>query len=99
MFLAISCFSVSNDLDDSVRAAFQRRPHKVDEASGFIRMEVANPSDNPKEFWLLTWWRDVASFQAWHKSHAYRDSHVGIPKGLKLDPAATRIMHFEVFAQ
>lgn len=99
MFLAISRFSVSNDLDESVRVAFQQRPHKVDEASGFIRMEVANPCDNPKEFWLLTWWLDAASFHAWHKGHSYRESHVGIPKGLKLDPAASRIMYFEIVAQ
>lgn len=99
MFLAISRFNVSNDLDESVREAFRQRPHQVDEAPGFIRMEVANPCDSPKEFWLLTWWRDAASFHAWHKSHAYRDSHTGIPKGLKLDPEATRIMHFDVFAQ
>lgn len=99
MFLAISRFNVSNDLDESVREAFRQRPHRVDDASGFIRMEVANPCDNPKEFWLLTWWRDAASFHAWHKSHAYRGSHTGIPKGLKLDPEATRIMHFDVVAQ
>lgn len=99
MHLVISRFSVRNDLDEDVRAAFRRRPHRVDDAPGFLRMEVANPEDNPKEFWLLTWWRDAASFQAWHRSHAYHDSHEGVPKGLKLDPAATRIMHFEVIAQ
>ena len=40
------------------------RPHQVDSAPGFIRMEVANPGGDPKEFWLLTWWRDAASFDA-----------------------------------
>lgn len=99
MFLAISQFQVSNDHDEAVREAFQRRPHKVDEAPGFIRMEVAHPCDDRKAFWLLTWWRDAASFHAWHKSHAYRDSHSGIPKGLKLDPGATRMQYLEVFAQ
>ena len=55
MFLALSCFAVLNDLDDSVREAFRQRPHRVDKVPGFIRMEVANPCDDVKEFWLLTW--------------------------------------------
>lgn len=31
--------------------------------------------------------------------HAYRESHQGIPKGLKLDPKRTRMMRLEVVAQ
>ena len=54
MFLSISRFSVANDLDDAVRAAFVQRAHQVDAAPGFIRMEVANASDDAKAFWLLT---------------------------------------------
>lgn len=98
MFLAISRFAVTNGLEASVREAFRMRPHKVDAAPGFIRMEVANPSDDPAEFWLLTWWQDEASFKAWHHSHAYHESHQGMPKGLKLDPERSKIMHFKVFA-
>lgn len=99
MFLALSCFAVLNDLDEPVREAFRQRPHLVDNVPGFIRMEVANPCDDAKEFWLLTWWQDEASFRSWHRSHAYHDSHAGMPKGLKLDPGRTRIRHFDVFAE
>ncbi len=98
MFLSVSHFTVANDLDGKVREAFCQRPHLVDDAPGFIRMEVANPCDDAKEFWLLTWWKDEASFATWHRSHAYKEAHLGIPKGLKLDPAKTRVMGFEVFA-
>ena len=99
MFLAVSRFMVANELDAAVREAFANRPHKVDAAPGFIRMEVASPTDDPKEFWLLTYWQDEASFDAWHGSHLYRDAHQGIPKGLKLDPAGTRLMRLSVFAK
>ena len=99
MFLAISRFSVANQMDDEVRQAFLHRPHKVDQTSGFIRMEVANPTDNANEFWLMTWWASQDAFQTWHHSHAYRESHQGIPKGLKLDPKRTLMMHFDVVAQ
>jgi len=99
MFLAVSRFAVANAMEEQVRDAFRLRPHLVDSARGFVRMEVANPTDNDKEFWLLTWWQDEASYQAWHHSHAYRDSHAGIPKGLKLEPSRTRMMYFQVVAQ
>lgn len=99
MFLAISRFSVANDLDEQVREAFRQRPHHVDSAPGFIRMEVANPADDENEFWLLTWWRREEDFHSWHRSHAFRASHSGMPKGLKLDPARTRMMYFKVVAQ
>lgn len=99
MFLAISRFAIANGMEQDVRDAFRQRPHYVDSAHGFIRMEVANPADNDQEFWLLTWWLEEKNFQAWHRSHAYRDSHEGMPKGLKLDPKRTKMMYFHVVAQ
>lgn len=99
MFLAISRFAVANAMEDDVREAFRQRPHHVDSAQGFIRMEVANPTGNNQEFWLLTWWQEEKDFQTWHRSHAYRDSHAGMPKGLKLNPQRTKMMYFQVVAQ
>ena len=94
-FLAVSKFKVANGMSEEVRAAFAARPHLVDDAPGFVRMEVFRPVDDHDEFWLLTWWRDEASFREWHHGHLYRDSHKGIPRGLKLDPAATQLRFFE----
>jgi hypothetical protein len=39
----------------------------------------------------MTQWSDIESFQVWHKSEAHKLSHCGIPKGLRLDPAHTRL--------
>ncbi|MCM2340784.1 MAG: antibiotic biosynthesis monooxygenase [Rhodoferax sp.] len=86
-------------MDEDVRQAFLQRPHNVDQVPGFIRMEVANPTDNTNDFWLMTWWTDQRAFDDWHHSDAYRESHQGIPKGLKLDPKRTQMMHFDVVAQ
>ena len=99
MFLAISRFCVANNMDEDVSLAFRQRPHKVDQAEGFVRMEVANPTDNANEFWLMTWWTSQQAFTAWHHSHAYHESHRGIPKGLKLDPKRTLMTHLDVVAQ
>jgi heme-degrading monooxygenase HmoA len=57
-------------------------------------MDVLSPAEDEAEFWLVTYWSDETSFRAWHASHAYRESHSYIPKGLKLDPSATELRGF-----
>lgn len=94
MFVAMSSFVVANGMSDAVRDAFVNRPHLVEAAPGFVRMEVMTPLDCPDELWLLTYWRDEASFQSWHHSPAHHHSHRGIPKGLKLTPRQTQLRYF-----
>jgi len=99
MFIALSRFTIANDMTAQVREAFRARPHLVDAAAGFLGMQVMSPVENPAEIWLVTRWTDAQSYKAWHASHAYHDSHKGIPKGLKLVPKATEIRFFEMFAE
>ena len=94
-FVALSRFTVANDMAADVKAAFRNRPHLVDGAAGFVRMEVLSPQDRPQEIWLFTWWTDRASFETWHRSHLYRESHNAMPKGLKLVPQETQMRHFD----
>jgi heme-degrading monooxygenase HmoA len=95
MFTALSKFTVANDMAEQVRAAFVNRPHMVEGAPGFVRLDVISPVGEPREFWLLTYWEDEQSFKAWHHSHLYRDSHRGIPKGLKLIPRSASLTFFD----
>lgn len=95
MFIALSQFTVANEMTEQVKDAFARRPHLVEDAPGFLRLEVISPLDNRDEIWLLTYWSDEESFKAWHHSHLYHDSHKGIPKGLKLVPRSVRLRFFE----
>ncbi|WP_026464864.1 antibiotic biosynthesis monooxygenase family protein [Adhaeribacter aquaticus] len=98
MFIALSTFTIANEMSPEVREAFVNRPHLVDSAPGFQRMEVFSPQDNPNEIWLMTYWADEDSYQVWHKSHVYHDSHQGIPKGLKLVPRSAKVRFFSKFA-
>lgn len=94
-FVALSRFTVANDMADDVKEAFRRRPHLVDAAPGFVRMEVISPQDRPQEIWLITWWQDRQDFEAWHRGHLYRESHQAVPKGLKLIPDETAMRFFD----
>jgi heme-degrading monooxygenase HmoA len=98
MIVALSRFTIANDMADEVRAAFCQRPHLVDGIPGFMGMEVMSPVDHAAEIWLLTRWSDESSYRCWHRGHEYHESHKGIPKGLKLIPGSTEVRLFEVFA-
>lgn len=98
MFVAMSRFVVANQMEQEVRQAFLERPHLVDQAPGFIRMEVLNPTDNPAEFHLVTYWQDEQSWRDWYHGHHYKEAHKGIPHGLKLVPRETEIRCFHSFA-
>jgi len=95
MFIALSRFVVANGMTEQVKAAFVQRPHLVDSAPGFVRLEVLSPRDNPDEIWLLTYWTEQARYELWHRSHLYHESHKGIPKGLKLVPKSAEIRFFD----
>lgn len=97
-YVAISRFRVRNGMASDVAKAFLTRPHLVENTPGFIRLDVLTPEEDDAEFWLLTFWTDEESFRTWHHSHLYRDSHAGIPKGLKLDPTVTEVRAFRYVA-
>lgn len=97
-FVVISRFRIANETSREVRDAFRARPHLVDDASGFLGMEVLSPTSDSEEFWLLTRWSSEASYRAWHHGHTYRESHKAMPPGLKLDASRTLIMTFNSFA-
>jgi heme oxygenase (mycobilin-producing) len=82
-FTAISKFEVKNNMEREVAEAFCNRPKLVENAEGFIGLDVLTPKENPAEFWLITHWETEEHFHHWHKNHK-SESHTGIPKGLKL---------------
>jgi heme-degrading monooxygenase HmoA len=98
MFAVLSQFTVASDMGPAVKQAFRDRPHSVESAPGFLRLDVLSPENNPKELWLITYWASRTHFERWHRSHLYRESHAGIPKGLKLVPNSTRLTFFEYVA-
>ena len=93
-FVALSRFTVAH-MSDQVKQAFRERPHRVDAADGFVRMDVLSPCESLNEIWLITFWTDETCYRTWHRSHLYQESHVGIPKGLRLVPGSISIRFFE----
>jgi len=96
LILVLSTFKVANGMEAEVREAFLNRPHLVDTVTGFLGMEVLSTHSDNSIFHLLTRWTDKASFEAWHSGPLHKASHIGIPKGLKLDASHTVIQVLEV---
>ncbi len=98
MFVVLSRFTVNEEgaaTSAMVKAAFQARPHGVEDAPAFVRLDVLSPLEQPNEIWLLTYWADEAGFQSWYRSHQYQASHTSIPHGLKLQNGLTNLQFFE----
>jgi heme-degrading monooxygenase HmoA len=93
MFTAISSFEIQNGMEDEVKQAFINRPGFVEQYEGFVGLSVLSPIENPSQIWLITNWVDEVSFKTWHKKHL-KDSHKGIPKGLKLVPHSFKLRFF-----
>jgi signal transduction histidine kinase/heme-degrading monooxygenase HmoA len=91
MIAAVSRFRVANGMEADVARAFRQRPRAVEEAPGFLWLEVFVDRTDPAVYYLVTRWTDVESFERWHHSPAHRESHALIPKGLKLDASWTKI--------
>jgi len=92
MVVALSRFKVANGLEGSVAQAFLDRPHLVEGAEGFLGLEVFTAANDASIFYLHTRWTSESAFRTWHSSHAHHASHVGIPKGLKLDASFTQVV-------
>jgi heme-degrading monooxygenase HmoA len=90
MVAVFSRFTVANGMEAEVRRAFIDRPHLVETAPGFLRLELHSAADDPAKFWLLTWWESEQHFQEWHRHHRH-ESHQLMPKGLRLDPSGTEV--------
>ena len=94
-FVGMSKFVIANGMIAKVKAAFRNRPHLVDDAPGYLCIEVISPLERTEKIWLITFWADETSFRTWYHSHLYHESHRGIPTGLKLVPGETKITRFE----
>lgn len=94
MVVIISRFEVENGMEKQVKEAFKNRPKLVENANGFLKLDVLSPLDNPAEIHLITYWDTYDSFEYWHH-HQLKESHQNIPKGLKLVPKSWEITKYE----
>jgi heme-degrading monooxygenase HmoA len=89
MYVSLSRLRVGDGRVDELVAAFRRRAHLVDDADGFLGLEVWQSDRDADELVMASRWRDRPAFTAYMKSDAHRESHD------RIDPALDEIIKLE----
>src|SRR3954462_13783472 len=77
--------------------AFRGRAHLVDEADGFVDLQVWQSDRDPGEVLMVSRWRDRDCFKAYMRSAEHRASHDRIPSELKAVIALERLEHLHTY--
>ena len=78
-------------------AAFRNRAHLVDQAPGFVDLEVWQNDRDPTELVMVSRWTDRDCFKAYMKSEAHRISHSRIAPELDAEIKLQALEHLHTF--
>jgi heme-degrading monooxygenase HmoA len=78
-------------------AAFRARAHLVDDADGFIDLQVWQFDRDAGEIVMVSRWRDRAAFTSYMKSRAHATSHDRIDPSLQELIKLERLEHLHTY--
>ena len=93
----MSRLRVDQQRSDELVAAFRARAHLVDDADGFLDLQVWRSDRDPGEVLMVSRWRDREAFKAYMKSHDHRVSHDRIDPELKAAIGLERLEHLHTY--
>jgi heme-degrading monooxygenase HmoA len=93
----MSRLRVAPDRAQELVRAFRGRAHLVDDAAGFLNLEVWQSDRDPTELVMVSRWVDRESFKAYMKSNAHRVSHDRIDATLGADIKLQSLEHMHSF--
>ena len=97
VYVSLSRLSVDPARAPELVAAFRGRAHLVDDADGFVDLEVWQSDRDDGEILMVSRWRDRASFTAYMRSDAHRISHERIDPGLDRDIKLEALEHLHTY--
>ena len=78
-------------------AAFRDRARLVDDADGFVDLQVWQSDRDAGEVLMVSRWRDRDCFRAYMRSAEHRSSHDRIPDALKAVIRLERLEHLHTY--
>jgi len=93
----MSRLRVEEERSDELIAAFRERAHLVDDADGFVDLQVWRSDRDPGEVLMVSRWRDRDAFKAYMKSADHRVSHDRIPPEVKDAIGLERLEHLHTY--
>jgi heme-degrading monooxygenase HmoA len=97
MYVSMSRLAIPPERAEELIGAFRARARLVDEAEGFIDLQVWQSDRDPGEILMVSRWRDRETFKAYMKSEAHRFSHERIDPALKADITLRRLEHLHTY--
>jgi heme-degrading monooxygenase HmoA len=97
LYVSMSRLRVEPDRVDELVNAFRRRAHLVDEASGFVDLEVWCSDREPGELIMVSRWRDRTAFREYMRSAEHAASHARIDPDLDAAIKLERLEHLHTF--
>ena len=97
MYVSMSRLRVAAARSDALIAAFRGRAHLVDQADGFIDLQVWRSDRDREEVLMVSRWRDRAAFTAYMRSTEHRASHERIDPSLKAAIELERLEHLHTY--
>jgi len=97
MYVSLSRLRVPDEHAAELVGAFRRRAHLVDDADGFVDLQVWQSDRDRGELVMVSRWRDRAAFKAYMKSESHRISHARIDPGLDSAIRLERLEHLHTY--
>ena len=97
MYVSMSRLRIPADRAPELVSAFRRRVGLVDQADGFVDLQVWQSDRDPGELIMVSRWRDRSAFKAYMRSDAHRLSHDRIDPGLDEAIQLERLEHLHTY--
>jgi heme-degrading monooxygenase HmoA len=97
MYVSLSRLRVEEERAPELVAAFRRRAHLVDDADGFVDLQVWQSDRDPAELVMVSRWRDRDAFKAYMKSEEHLVSHDRVDPSLDAAIKLERLEHMHTY--
>ena len=97
MYVSVSRLRIPEDDAPALVSAFQRRARLVEEADGFVDLQVWQSDRDAGEILMVSRWRDRDCFKAYMRSEDHAVSHGRIPPELKQVIKLERLEHMQTY--
>ncbi len=97
MYVSVSRLRVDAARTEELIEAFRGRSHLVDDADGFVDLQVWRSDRDPEDVWMVSRWRERSCFTAYMRSEEHARSHDRIPEDLGAAISLQRLEHMHSF--
>ena len=97
MYVSLSRLRVEAERAAELVAAFRRRAHLVDDADGFVDLQVWQSDRDPAEIVMVSRWRDREAFKQYMRRDEHRVSHERIDPALDAAIKLERLEHMHTY--